>query len=598
MWTIEKLKYCKESENKVEFKKGEFGNVAYDGGSRIKPSERRRCILGYVTALCNEMGGSLIIGMEDKYPHRVVGTKQNDGTIGELEAKIYADSGIRPIIYELFEDETNRKGRVLVIEVPSRPFGKVFKFEDVPLMRVGEELRPMSDEVYLKIIQEQEPDFSQQICEGVTIDDLDENAISILKDKYARKQKNRRFLTLDKTQILNDLDLVVDGKVTNAAVILLGKESVINKVLPQAAVMHEYRSNESQIAFDNRKAYRQPFFIMIEKLWEDINLRNGAFQIKEGPYIFEVPYFNEEVIRESLNNAIAHRDYRRNSEILIKQYPQKMVIVNAGGFPHGVTIDNILTVPSTPRNRLLSDVLSKTGIVERSGQGVDKIFYNTLSEGKVAPDYSHSDLFKVELILSSVIQDKAFALFIESIQQNLSEENKLSVFEILTLNKIKQGLSVKELDKETLRKLEDRGGLIEKKGRTNGIYYILSRNYYDFTDNQAEYSKRSDWDLNQVLSVIAPFLMKYGKAKMGDFVSLCEGHLTRRQMKVYVQQMVKDSILVPEGKGSGTFYKISNQYMESSVVFSKALNIGLEELKKRGELKSPSIVQDNADKNV
>lgn len=591
MWTIEELKYCRESEDRVEFKKGEYGNIAYDGGNKTKPSDRRRCILGYVTALCNEKGGSLVIGMSDHYPHQIVGTKQNEGTIGELEANIYADTGIRPKIYELFEDETSKKGRVLVIDVPPRPFGQIFKFEDVPLMRVGEELRPMSDEVYLKIIQEQEPDFSQQICEGVTIDDLDENAILILKEKYARKQKNNKFLTLDKIQILSDLDLIIEGKVTNAAIILLGKEAIINKVLPQAAVMHEYRNNESQIKFDNRKAYRQPFFIMIENLWRDINLRNGAFQIKEGPYIFDVPYFNEEVIREALNNAIAHRDYRRNSEILIKQYPQKMVIVNAGGFPHGVTIDNILTVPSTPRNRLLSDVLSKTGIVERSGQGIDKIFYNTLSEGKTAPDYSHSDFFKVELVLSSSIQDKAFALFIESIQQNLPDENKLSVFEILTLDKIKRGASIKELDKETLRKIESRGGLVEKRGKTKGIYYILSRNYYDFTDNHAEYSKRSDWDLNQVLSVIAPFLVKYGKAKMRDFVSLCEGHLTRRQMKVFVQQMVKNNILIQEGKGSATFYTISKQYLESSEVLNKALHIGLEELKKRGELKSPNNVQ-------
>ena len=83
-----------------------------------------------------------------------------------------------------------------------------------------------------------------------------------------------------------------------------------------------------------------------------------------------------------------------------------MAIINAGGFPHGITLDNILTAPSTPRNRLLSDVLSKTGIVERSGQGVDKIFYHTLSEGKQAPDYSHSDAFKVELVLSSAIKTR------------------------------------------------------------------------------------------------------------------------------------------------------------------------------------------------
>ena len=584
MWTIERLKYSKESEDKVEFKKGEYGNIAYDGGSRLKSSERRRCILGYVVALCNEKGGSLVIGMDDKFPHKVIGTKQNEGCIGELEANIYRDTGIRPDIYELYENESDRQGRVLVIDVPSRPTGTVFKFEDVALMRVGEELKPMSDEVYLSIIQEKEPDFSQQICKYATIDSLDKEAIGVLKDKYAKKQNNPRFLSLSNEQILNDLGLVIDGQVSNAAVILLGREDFIKEYYPQAAIMLEFRHSDSQITFDNRVVYRQPFFLMIEQLWHDIDLRNGSFSIKEGPYIFDVPYFNEEVIRESINNAVAHRDYNRNSETVIKQYPQKLVITNAGGFPYGVTIENILTTPSTPRNRLLSDVLSKTGIVERSGQGVDKIFYNTLSEGKAAPDYSHSDAFKVELVLSSIMYDKAFALFIESIQQNLTEENKLSVFEIITLDKIRRNSDTKIIDKTIINKLIDRN-LIEKRGKTNGIHYILCRSYYEFTGNEAEYSKKSDWDLSQMTSIILPYLQKYNKAKMGDFVKLLDGHLTRRQVRVYVQQMVGQGILEQTGKGSGTLYYIGEWYKNNSKLIDKALMIGIEELRKRGEIK-------------
>ncbi len=584
MWTIERLKYSKESEDKVEFKKGEYGNIAYDGGSRLKSSERRRCILGYVVALCNEKGGSLVIGMDDKFPHKVIGTKQNEGCIGELEANIYRDTGIRPDIYKLYENESDRQGRVLVIDVPSRPTGTVFKFEDVALMRVGEELKPMSDEVYLSIIQEKEPDFSQQICKYATIDSLDKEAIGVLKDKYAKKQNNPRFLSLSNEQILNDLGLVIDGQVSNAAVILLGREDFIKEYYPQAAIMLEFRHSDSQITFDNRVVYRQPFFLMIEQLWHDIDLRNGSFSIKEGPYIFDVPYFNEEVIRESINNAVAHRDYNRNSETVIKQYPQKLVITNAGGFPYGVTIENILTTPSTPRNRLLSDVLSKTGIVERSGQGVDKIFYNTLSEGKAAPDYSHSDAFKVELVLSSIMYDKAFALFIESIQQNLTEENKLSVFEIIALDKIRRNSDTKIIDKTIINKLIDRN-LIEKRGKTNGIHYILCRSYYEFTGNEAEYSKKSDWDLSQMTSIILPYLQKYNKAKMGDFVKLLDGHLTRRQVRVYVQQMVGQGILEQTGKGSGTLYYISEWYKNNSKLIDKALMIGIEELRKRGEIK-------------
>lgn len=595
MWSIEQLKYCKESEDKVEFKKGEHGNVAYDGGSRLKPSERRRCILGYVTALCNEKGGSLVIGMEDKYPHKVVGTRQNENSTGELEANIYRDTGIRPKIYELYEDGAEKKGRVLVIDVPPRPAGTVFKFEDVPLMRVGEELKPMSDEVYLSIIQENEPDFSQQICRDATLDDLDPDALSVLKEKYARKQNNPIFLTLSNRQILSDLQLITDEGITNAAVILLGKEDFIKRVYPQASVMLEYRHSESQITFDNRISYSQPFFIMIDRLWHDIDLRNGKFQIKEGPYIFDVPYFNEEVIRESINNAITHRDYTRHSETVIKQYPQKLIVTNAGGFPHGVTIDNILTVPSTPRNRLLADVLSKTGIVERSGQGIDKIFYRTLSEGKEAPDYSGSDAFNVELILSAIIQDKAFALFIESVQQNLAEDNKLSVFEIVVLDKIRRNEKTTALDKAVIKQLMDRN-LIEKRGKTNGIHYILCRSYYEFTGNTAEYSKKSDWNTSQVTSIIIPFLTKYNKAKMGDFVKLLDGHLTRRQVRVYIQHMVDQNILTANGKGYGTYYEISNNYKRNSVLIDKAFILGIEELKKRGELKWPNNDQEKGGK--
>ena len=582
MWTIEELKYKKESEDRIEFKQGENGNISYDGGSKIKPAERRRCILGYVIALCNEGGGSLVIGMHDSYPHKVIGTKQSEGKIGELESNIYRDTNIRPTIYELYENPETKQGRVLVIDVPSRPIGMVFKFEDVALMRVGEELKPMSDEVYLKIIEEKEPDFSQKICKEATLYDLDDEAINILRHKYSIKQNNPSFLTLPKEQILSDLDLITNDGVTNAAVILLGKKEVLKRVFPQAAVMLEYRNTESQITFDNRTKYDEPFYIMIEKLWHDIDLRNGKFQVAEGPYIFDIPYFNEEVIREAINNAIAHRDYRRNSETVIKQYPQKLVITNAGGFPVGVTIENLLTVPSTPRNRLLADVLSKTGIVERSGQGIDKIFKNTISEGKQQPDYSHSDKFHVELVLSATITNRAFALFIDSEQQRLPEEQKLSVFEIMALSSILSG-NGNDIKKEIIKSLLNRG-LIERRGKTRGTYYILSRNYYEIAGDISDYAKKTEWNTNQAASVIIPHLIKFKKAKMKDFVDLLSGHLTRRQVRVLIDQMVVENILEKKGSGSGTSYSISEEYVKNTALLTKALGIGLEVLKERGEI--------------
>ena len=110
--TIEQLKNMREAEDHVEFKKGEKGNISYNGSGKDKPQDRRRCILGYIAALCNEGGGYLVIGMSDDFPHQVTGTRQAENAIGQLESDIYRDLSIRPDIYELYDENHLR---VLVI---------------------------------------------------------------------------------------------------------------------------------------------------------------------------------------------------------------------------------------------------------------------------------------------------------------------------------------------------------------------------------------------------------------------------------------------------------------------------------------------------
>lgn len=572
----------RESEDHVEFKKGEHGNVSYNGAGKDKPQERRRCILGYVAALCNEGGGRIVIGLHDAYPHKVVGTKQCLNGIGQLESDIYRDMGIRPDIYELYEDEAAKTGRVLVIEVPPHPIGKVFKFEDVALMRVGEELKPMDDKTFISIIQEQEPDFSEHICEGITIDDLDKDAIRVMKERYAEKQKNPSFKSLPDAQALSDLKLIIGDKVTNAALLLVGKENVIERFYPQAKVMLEYRNTESQIHFDSRKSFGQPFFLLIDNLWEEINRRNGSVPVRKGPYIFDIPFFNEDVIREIVNNAFSHRDYRFGSEIVIKQYPLKFTIINGGGFPHGVSVDNLLTTPSMPRNRLIADVLSKTGIVERSGQGVDKIFLYTLSEGKPAPDYSKTDEFNVTATLFATVKDTGFALYIQGIQDGLPDDKKLTVFDVLALCEIRDGAK-RPSDKEIAVKLE-KLGFIEKHGKTNAQYYILPRRYYELSGDLGSYSLKTDWDINQMWAVLCPFLQKYGTAKRSEINKVLGNHISDKQFRNFINELKIKGLIQTEGERGQMTYSLGDKYNIQNNLLNKALEIGLNELHNKGEL--------------
>lgn len=581
--TIKQLKQLKETENKVEFKEAKEGSYSLKGGGKMDPKDRRKCIIGYVVAFANEGGGFLVFGVHDKHPHDIVGSNVYLNAVGKLEQDIYREKQIRVEVEELFEGPK----RVLIIKIPGRPAGKVFKFEDVALMRVGEELLPMSDEQYLKIIQEQEPDFSEKICDELQLADLDEFAIEKMKEAYAEKQRNPLFLTLSHQQCLSDLSLVKDNKFTYAALILLGKQSVIRALLPQAAIFLEYRMHPGKIAFDDRQLFYEPYFIAIEKIWDTINLRNGKVPVQQGPYIFDIPFFNNEVIREALNNAVAHRDYRRSSEVVIKLFPQAMNIINPGGFPIGVNLKNLLTVSSTPRNRLLAEVLAKTGIVERSGQGIDKIFYQSIAEAKGIPDYNHSDDFQVELRLSAIVKDKAFALFIRQLQKERKDSEKLSVKEILTLEAVREGKDKSEMDRGVVEKLVTEK-LIEKVGKTSNQQLILSRAYFSFTNKEVDYTKNIPIDEAYVMMKINQHLAVWKKAKIGKFVELFQGQLSRDQVKTFIYKLADPKVKYLEfkGIGSGREYILGKTALNSGTLLNRAIEVGLEQMKKTGELKN------------
>ncbi len=372
---------------------------------------------------------------------------------------------------------------------------------------------------------------------------------------------------------MSDLKLISDSKVTNAAVLLVGKAEIIEKYFPQAKLLLEFRNMEEQERFDKRVSFLAPFYILIDQLWKAINDRNGSVPVQEGAYMFDIPFFNEEVIREVVNNAFAHRDYRLQSEIVIKQYPTKLVIVSPGGFPLGVTLDNILTVSSTPRNRLLADVLALTGIVERSGQGMDVIFRLTLSEGKKMPDYKKTDDYQVVAILSARVKDPGFSLFINSIQQELPENQKLSVFDILTFCDIKDGLQPK--DRKIAKKLLSMGYL-EKRGKTSAIRYILPRRYYELTNNLVEYSGLTDWDDQQVLAVLLPFLTKYGKAKKSDIAGVIGSHISETQLRRIIERLSQpEGPLIKTGKTTNTVYSLSPEFRGQMNLLQEATRIGL-----------------------
>ncbi|CAN5787846.1 hypothetical protein BH24BAC1_BH24BAC1_36220 [soil metagenome] len=541
--TISELKQLKESEDKVEFKKAKE-QYAYKSS--------RRSVLGYVVALANEKGGYLAFGLEDAHPHNVCGSTAFEGREGQLEQDVYRDTGLRVEIEVLYEDDN----RVLVIKVPSRPIGKPLYFEDVPLMRVGDGLSRMSEEMYLSIIQEQEPDFSAKVCEGITVADLDEAAIKKMRESYARKQSNPGFLQVSTEQVLTDLKLLENGRLNYAALILLGKKGIINQKLPQSKTIWEFRNSEAQIHSDSMRPIEDPLFVAIDGIWQLINqpALNRKHPIQVGAYIFDLFDFNEAVIREAVLNALAHRDYTITSEVVIKQYPNKITINNPGGFPKGVTIENLLTVSSTPRSRLMTEILEKTGLVERSGQGVDKIFSITLSEGKAEPDYTSSDMHQVSLTIRTEIIDKAFYSFVSQYQSS-EREPKLGVEQIITLCKIRNGI-FQNLKPAVVSQLE-KAGLIQKlSGHTSR--YTLSDDYHQMVNEGLKSGKR------YIVKEIEQLLLALqGNAlKIGELTEMLVAYSSRNQIKYLLEKLREDGVVKVEGQIKGARYSVVDAYAD------------------------------------
>lgn len=136
--------------------------------------------------------------------------------------------------------------------------------------------------------------------------------------------------------------------------------------------------------------------------------------------------------------------------------------INAGGFPIGVDLENILTTNSVPRNKLLCEVLQKTGLIERSSQGVDKMFYQSDIDGKALPSYANTDAFQVSITFFAAITSTPFLKYIKKQLPKLKGKKALSVQEIIALQSICLGNknSVSDSLQDTLRKK----GLLKENG--------------------------------------------------------------------------------------------------------------------------------------
>jgi len=315
----------------------------------------------YCSAFSNEGGGRLVLGISPKIPRTVVGS-QAIGDINNKKLELLQTMNMR---VEIFEQSFEGK-RIVILDIPPRSPGQPVHYKGAYWMRSGESLVPMTADRLKKIFDKESQDFSAETCPRATITDLDPDAITELRERWHSKSRNDGLLNITDHQLLSDAELVRDGQVTIAGLVLLGTPAALAQYLPQSEIIFEYRSSETSTEHQQRIEFRRGFFLCHNSLWEAVNLRNTVEHYQDGLFVWDIPTFNERVVREAILNAVSHRDYRSQGSVVIKQYPKKMEIISPGGFPNGITAENILD-KQLPRNRRIAEALQKCGFVERAG---------------------------------------------------------------------------------------------------------------------------------------------------------------------------------------------------------------------------------------
>lgn len=334
------------------------------------------------------------------------------------------------------------------------------------------------------------------------------------------------------------------GHITRAALVLFGSRKALGRLMPQCEVIFEYRQRESDIAPVQRINFREGFFLFHDQLWTTISLRNSLHSYQSGLVRRDIPAFREEVVREALLNAVCHRDYRRTESVFIRQGPDTIEVESPGGLPPGVNVENIL-FKSSWRNRRIAEAFEKAGLVERSGQGVDRMWQESIKDGKLPPDYSRTDAHQVVLLLHGAIADPAFPRFLEALGQE--QYAQFSAKDFAVLHYVSRNVAVPVPLREHTRRLRELGA-IERCGRK----FLLSRRFYALSGQPGVYTRKRglDRDANK------EFLLKHAEHRKDQGSTLAEfrqvlPHLPDRSLQQLLKELKESGRLRVEGRTRG-----------------------------------------------
>jgi len=220
-------------------------------------------------------------------------------------------------------------------------------------------------------------DWSAGICEDATVEDLDQTAIDRARNNYKKKfpHKSADVDGWDEITFLNKAKVTIQGKITRAAIILLGKDESEHFLSPSLAKISWLLKDDHNIDKDYQH-FGPPFLLAVDAVQPNIGHLKYRYLLDNTLFPTEVTKYEPYVVREALNNCIAHQDYELRGRITVVESPDDVLFTNLGKFlPE--SIEQVIAQDSPPeyyRNAFLAQAMVNLNLIDTQGGGIKKMF--------------------------------------------------------------------------------------------------------------------------------------------------------------------------------------------------------------------------------
>lgn len=355
-----------------------------------------------------------------------------------------------------------------------------------------------------------ERDWSAVLVENATTEDLDENAIAQARKGFAAVHADR--VTTDDVQgwpvltFLQKVRLAVDGKLTRAALLLLGKGESAAKISPYVAQITWNISG--QRAYEH---FGPPFILATTLIFRKIRNFNLSIVPKNSMLSEPIRKYTEKVILEPLHNCIAHQDYEMQQRIVVTEFDDRVEFANAGKFAEGFPLDYITGEkrPRHYRNRLLAEAMADLHMIDSMGFGIRDVYEEQRKRYLPLPDYELGPDSVLVRVFGSIV-DEAYSRLL------IANEN-ISITDVFNLDLVQKH---KEVSKQALAHLR-----VMRYVEGRGKQIRISSKIATITEKKAEYIQMRATEDANLKRMILDYLSQFGSATRKDIEKLLLGKM-------------------------------------------------------------------------